>query len=186
MIVTADDTFKQGWRSGLPETRCGIGSTITNSAKFIEYLSQVIDTYKFKKINDAGCGDFNSLKTLSVLDTIDYIGYDIILTNEKDNIKFKQLDISIEVMRECDVILCRYVLFHFPTEVIVKTLNLFKKSGSFLITDSYPGANNYKRNMQFSLMNSNMNITAPPFNLGEPLEILDDALSPRYFGLWEL
>jgi hypothetical protein len=44
---------------GLPETRCGAGSKMENTAQARAILPQVIAELKIKSLLDAPCGDFN-------------------------------------------------------------------------------------------------------------------------------
>ena len=86
--------FHRSWSGGSGETGCGKGSTIENTAEIREALPNIIKEFNIQKINDAGCGDFNWIKTIEPIKTfeIDYQGYDI-FDRKKRSLPFIELDI---------------------------------------------------------------------------------------------
>ena len=118
------------------ESRSGTGSSLRSTENIRIHLPKIIERFNVKRLLDAPCGDFNWMpEVLKNLD-LDYIGGDIvkdlILSNkkyEKKNIKFVNLDITIDKLPAADLMICRDCLFHFSYE------DIFKFFDNFLISD---------------------------------------------------
>ena len=173
------DLFQYGWEG--EDTVCGWGSRLENTTNVIQDLTKIINLIdkNIVKINDAGCGDLWWWRTISedILKKIDYVGYDLYPKPSWKTLDFKceQLNICQQLMRQCDLIICRDVFIHWPNKYILQALSLFKKSGKYLYSTMYTGEymefTNNNRIQEFSLRHSKLNLCSPPFNLGIPIFI---------------
>lgn len=117
--------FVKGWRSGLPETVCGVGSRIGNTKAQREWIPQIIEKYGIKTVADIGAGDLNWIKTMD-LSGIDYTAYDLV-PRVDGVIKF---DLVLEVAPRVDMIMCLWVLNHLPLNDSRNAIANLKASGS--------------------------------------------------------
>ena len=120
------------------------------------------------------------------------MGYDIVERTIPDGISFKKLDITMEVMRKADIILCRDVFIHLPNDLIQKTLALFKESGSkYLLTSNYCECQN-NEGREFGAfrpedpLGRSINLMKEPFNFGEPIHKIEEVNWGRFICMWEL
>lgn len=193
--------FKHGWEGD--NTICGWGSTLKNTENIRKDFKIILDIIREETgkkevtLNDAGCGDLWWIReVLNYISDINYTGYDIYprFSWLDLNVNCKKLNICEEVMRPCDLILCRDVFIHFPNEFILNALQLFKKSGKFLYTTTYSGEDlefsNYSRITEFSLKHSKLNLCSSPFNLGPPIFITEENYATKcckkFICLWRL
>ena len=176
--------------------QCGKGSVVKNTTEIRLFLLQLINKYKIKSIDDAPCGSFNWMRKVDLSDII-YIGFDIdyglILKNRINylDVKFELFDIVTQVLPKADLIICRDCLFHLPTNFIINALNNFKDSGStYLLATSH-----LEIKVNVELLHKNygkeygfrkINLSIDPFNLGEPLEFIDEVKFNRIVALWRL
>lgn len=178
--------FVHGWHSE-GETPCGRGSCLIATKEIRTELPHLITKYRVKTINDAGCGDFHwisHLKDFFSLNKINYMGYDII-DRKKTIFPFKELEITSEEMRPCDLIICRDVLIHLPNDMVLAAIDNFRKSGKFLLATSFPGLDNSKRSIKVGEF-CRINLEGAPFNLGAPWDRIDEPQFRRFVGLWPL
>lgn len=183
------DVFKDGWPAGTREkgeTVCGWSSEIAHTENIRTMLPKIIDEYNVLSINDAGCGDLCWMSQVDILDA-DYMGYDIVSReNWNKKLRCQELDISKGVMREADMIICRDVFIHLPNDVVVETLELFKKCAPLLLTTTYEDADNSNRIKKPSLKYAKLDLTSEPFFLGEPLLCLEEDYPGKFSCLWRI
>ena len=132
------------WGSG--ESRSGGGSYV-NTTKIIRKMLPVLwKEYDIKTFLDVPCGDYNWMKEVEK-DNIVYIGGDIVnelieQNNQKykmENVSFRVLDITKDILPTVDMIFCKDCLQHLSYEDVFKALKNFKYSNSkYLLTTSYP------------------------------------------------
>jgi len=181
------------WKSGGAETPCGVGSTIDESRIVSKLIKDIITEWRdVKTVNDAGCGDMNwvsMLRPFFIANGIDYLGYDIRPWSEAYPMPFEELDIINGVMRECDVIICRDVLFHFPNEYVLQAIANFKKAGRGLLATTTPSemgpVDNSKRIVEVGGF-APIDLEGEPFCLGEPMMMLMEHKWRRCVGFWSL
>jgi hypothetical protein len=176
--------FQKGWRSS--GTVCGWGSEIEHTANIREDLLEVIQSYNIKTINDAGCGDLNWISTID-LSEVDYLGYDIIpreLWNQQ--LKCEQLDITKEIMRPSDLIICRDVFIHLPNDLITKSINLFRKSAKYLLSTTFMDVDNAVRIETPSITHAKLDLRQSPFGLGDPLLSIEEDFENKFSCLWRI
>ena len=189
--------YKEGktWRSG--ESVSGKGSTLAFTANLRPALSKLIKDRNIRVLFDAPCGDFNWMKEVELGDC-KYIGGDIvrdlidenIAKYEKENRKFVYCDIIRSNLPKADMIMCRDCLFHMPFRDIKLALKNFKASGSvYLLSTTFPGCSTNVEGQTGGYRD--INLCKPPFNLPDPIDIIDEQVEnqigrKRILGLWEL
>jgi 2-polyprenyl-3-methyl-5-hydroxy-6-metoxy-1,4-benzoquinol methylase len=127
---------------GSNESRSDIGSEIGTTKVIRKMLPVLWKQYGIKTFLDVPCGDYNWMKDIPK-DNIYYIGDDIVKklidqNNKKyktENVSFKIIDITKDVLPASDMIFCKDCLQHLSYENIFKALINFKKSNSkYLLT----------------------------------------------------
>jgi len=190
------EVFSLNWRSGHPETPCGRGSKLQSTVGVRRALPGILERYKVAVINDAGCGDCNWIRHVPLRDT-NYRGYDVFLREDEigswssvSYVSISELDVTTEVMPQCDLIICRDVFPHLPNKLIESTLELFRKSGPLLLSTSFREVPNVGRHEDIStgVKFSPLDLCTEPFSLGVPLEVIteEDVAPGRFMGLWSL
>lgn len=131
-IITNKDKYKRGWTGGLPETECGSGSKVQNTELQRDWIPEIIEKYGIKTIADIGAGDLNWIKHMD-LSGIDYAAYDLVPRHES----VVEFNLVEQVAPKVDLILCLWVLNHFPIESSRMAIHNLKASGSkyLMMTD---------------------------------------------------
>lgn len=128
--------------NGLPETACGVGSTMEATKHLRATLPGLLKRLGITSMVDAPCGDFNWMGATN-LSGINYIGCD----NSADHIdtahikakqgnskaltvRFIEMDIVTAPLPQADLLFCRDFLQHLPNEVALAALRNFVRSGS--------------------------------------------------------
>lgn len=125
---------EQGWRSGLPETPCGAGSTLEATTLQRQLLAQWAEEYRFEHVVDVGAGDLNWVR--HVRWAVRYEPLDLV-PRHPDVRKF---DILREVPPKADAVMCLWVLNHLHPADAGTALDNIRLSGSeFLIYTWWPG-----------------------------------------------
>ena len=134
-IVKDIKKFTQGWQGGLPETPCGSGSTLKNTAKQRVWIPQMLRKYKIKSIADIGAGDLNWLKETKIPKTIEYKAYDLVPRLAEVN----KFNIVEDTPPKVDLIMCLWVLNHLTYEQCQKALsNLLNSKAKYLMMTDRP------------------------------------------------
>lgn len=169
---------KNGWRDS--ESLSGTGSNYDETRNIINKLPTIFKKYEINSLLDLPCGDFNWMKNVD-LSNIDYIGGDIVkeVINKnkkqysKSNIDFKEINIIEDDLPKVDLVFVRDCFVHLSFKDVKKSLKKIKESGSkYLITTSFVGRNKNKDIATGEWRTLNFQIE--PFNLPEPLEIIDE------------
>lgn len=131
-IITEVDKYKRGWTGGLPETPCGSGSRMRETTQQREWIPQVIKKYGIKSIADIGAGDMNWINKTDLCG-VDYTAYDLVPRNSS----VKRFDLVQEVPPKVDMIMCLWVLNHFPFDHCRQAIKNLKASGAkyLMMTD---------------------------------------------------
>lgn len=124
--------YKVGWTGGLPETVCGSGSRLKETRKQREWIPRIIEKYGICSIADIGAGDLNWITKLD-LSHVAYTAYDLVPRHES----VQPFDLVAEVAPAVDMLMCLWVLNHFPMENSRKAIANLKASGSkyLMMTD---------------------------------------------------
>ena len=167
--------FEEGWqRNG--GSHCGTGSDVPRAQNAMKWIPMVAEKFDLKVINDAGGGDLNWIQHIDW--DVDFQGYDIV-PRHKDVIK---LDITKDLMRPCDLIICRQVFIHLSRENIKDALDLFRQSGKYLISTNYHTPNKTNDDALFW----HVRLTDEEYGLGEPLLATPDTNGLNDLALWRL
>lgn len=192
------DVFSRGWPDQAPDTVCGWGSSEPHTQLVRKGLLTVLETHRVRTLNDAGCGDLAWMSTVD-LRGVDYVGYDV---HERDTwaelrrhgYRLEVLDITAQELRPADLLICRDVFIHLPNDMILPALERFRRSAPLLLTTGYTSDptleggefSNFARMEEPSLRHAKLDLTLPPFGLGEPLERIPENSPNKYLGLWDL
>tara|TARA_Y100001963_G_C6768111_1_gene443388 strand:+ start:44 stop:601 length:558 start_codon:yes stop_codon:yes gene_type:complete len=182
------DVFEKGWTSErVEQTVCGWGSEIEHTEQIRRLLPSILVSQNVKTFNDAGCGDLNWISTVD-LGNVDYTGYDLVPRSKWNRpLKCLQMDISKNVMRKADMILCRDVFIHLPNETILEILDKFKQSSDLLLTTTFLDCeSNEGRIQEASTTYSKLNLELEPFNLDNPIVCIAEDYPHKYTCLWRL
>ena len=171
------------------ESASGVGSALSNTKDFREWLQNVIASLEIKTIIDLPCGDWNWMRLVN-LDNVSYLGLDIVSECVIENIKkyatpkirFEQFDaINQNFDFEApDLIICRDFLFHLSVDCILNVLEKFRKSGAkYLITTTFNSdivpsnqdLTNEQKEIGWGYRHINLDIK--PFDLSSEFEKID-------------
>lgn len=177
---------------GSAESLSGPGSTLKSTWNIRQQLPGLLKKWKIKKMLDLPCGDFNWMSRVDLSET-DYLGADIvpeIIASNKlkyPEKKFIVLDIIHDQLPAADLLLCKDCFIHLQNTDVIKALENIKRSGiHYLLASTYPvDFNKIILTGHFRPIN----LQRPPFNLPEPLELIEDFAddgTERYLGLWDL
>lgn len=164
----------KGWMKGKPETLCGGGSTLQATKDVRQVLPKWLARYEVRSLCDAGAGDLHWIREVP-LDGITYRAYDLRPRAEG----VEPLDITSELLPECDAILCRHVLNHLTPALVSEALDRFRRSARYLI------ATTFLTGLHVGGQLGNwMRWDLAQFGLGEPLEYAPD--HEGLIALWRL
>ncbi len=190
------DIHKRGvWRT--PETDSGAGSTLESTQSVRDALPRIIRKLKTRTILDIPCGDFHWMSHVDTRD-VRLVAADIVPELVEGNrqrhpdIDFRVLDACSSNLPQTDMIFCRDCLVHLSLKDAVSALDNFRRSGSrYLMATTFPGTRINRETIQGAWRP--LNLERPPFELGPPLEIINEGCVSRggrytdkSMGVWEL
>ena len=130
---------------GGEESRSGPGSTLDETEKIREKIKNLIKYKDIKSVVDIPCGDFNWMK--EIVDSFElYHGGDIvpqcIEENTKkygsDKISFSVIDLMGSQIPQCDLLIVRDVIGHYPIEDGKKIVeNILNSNCKYLLSTSW-------------------------------------------------
>jgi len=180
---------------GASETVSGDGSTLESSASLRDTLPRLLAELGAESLLDAGCGDFNWMKTVN-LNGVRYIGIDVVEPLIRRNVElygyesrtFLVADITKHRVLNADVALCRHCLIHLSNRQVCLALRNLKNTGAkYLLATTFPALTSNADIWPGSFRPINLEIQ--PFNLPKPLRILHDSrVTDRssVLALWSL
>ena len=181
------------WGAG--ETVSGDGSTLESSASLRDTLPRLLAELGAESLLDAGCGDFNWMKTVN-LNGVRYIGIDVVEPLIRRNVElygsesrtFLVADITKDWLLNADIALCRHCLIHLSNHQVCLALRNLKNIGAkYLLATTFPVVTSNADIWPGSFRPINLEIQ--PFNLPKPLRILHDSrVTDRssVLALWSL
>jgi hypothetical protein len=124
---------------------------------------------------------------------IKYTGGDIVealIVNNKRLIQtgltFITLDILADPIPDCDVWLCRDLLFHFPNSAVQQVLDRFVQSKvKYFMTSQFTNVQAHP-DIEFGKYRP-VNLCCKPFGWPKPLDLIydgDETDAHRYIGIW--
>lgn len=199
---TTQEVFTEIYKTNFwlgTQSLSGQGSSILTTKTVRSELPKLFKVLNVQSMVDAGCGDFYWMQTVD-LSNISYIGTDIVpdmihtnrthFGNERRH--FLCLDVTADPLPRADLILCRDVIAHLDYQKACKALRNFKESGStFLLMTTHASGVDNRQIVPGDHCPYDM--TKPPFNLPEPLAIIEEleaepetAVQKKAMGLWLL
>ena len=142
-------------------------------------LSDLIARRGITSLLDAPCGDFAWMRHV-VQCLKEYRGVDIVpdlirrnrVADESQSVRFSCLDLTVDTLPRCDLVLCRDCFIHLPTRAIRQATRNFIASGAtWLLAGNQPGA--LYHDIPLGSFRP-VDLTAPPFSWPEPIERLAD------------
>jgi SAM-dependent methyltransferase len=196
-IVFTDLYHRRGW--GAEESISGTGSAQSQTEFLRHRLPELFQQFGVSAVLDLPCGDFNWMRTVD-LRGINYIGGDVVeqlvrLNTQQyacDGRAFRCLDITSDDLPTVDLILCRDCLVHLSfADILLALQNVCRSGSTYLLATTFPLR---KRNADIpSGKWRPLNLTAAPFNLPEPVHMLnehctewDGRFADKSLGLWKI
>lgn len=165
------------------------GGKIKHNAKTIsDYLPELFERHNIKSMLDVGCGNFGWMCDVN-LSGVKYKGVDIVqdlvdMNKEKYQKDFECFNIVESIPKKYDLVMLRSVFIHLTNRDILKAIDNVKKSGSkYMLASTSPNIKHNKDTECLMLVNRNLEIE--PFNLGKPIELINERYE-IYMGLWKL
>ncbi|MDD9920947.1 MAG: hypothetical protein OXQ92_01510 [Boseongicola sp.] len=186
----AEDRFTEIYNSNHwndLESKSGSGSTIEFTQHLRSELPEFFERHDIKTVLDVPCGDFNWMK-LVIQDTdIVYIGGDIVQplidSNTQafadEHVSFQKIDLTADVLPECDLLICRDCWIHLSERDILLALEniISAKIPRTLVTSNGmpTGPRLENRDIPTGDMRP-IDLFSKPYGLDfEAVEILDDS-----------
>jgi hypothetical protein len=186
--IYANNYWNRG-KADVPSS--GGGSSVAATTPLRDRLPALLAELQAKTFMDVGCGDYTWMRTLEL--PCPYIGVDIVASvieaNQAafgdDRHAFFQRNAIGDDLPEAEVVLCRDMIFHLSLADGQSALrNILSKDRRFLIstTDTVTDINGDIITGDFRARN----LLRAPFNLPEPIELIDDSLVEpgRKIGVW--
>jgi hypothetical protein len=182
--MSLEQTFTEIYRSSLwgsKESRSGPTSTLERTSQLREHLPTLFKTLEISSIFDAGCGDWNWMRSVN-LTGIRYIGADIVTplietlqtTYTSSNVHFQKMNLVAEPPETADLWLLRDVanLYSWAEIHILIEKFLDSESKFLAITNIEADAEQYTDAEAPSWRP--LNFFKEPFMFPEPILRLDD------------
>ncbi len=189
-----DEVYRRNYW-GSEQSRSGVGSETTFTARYGTGLAALIRARGFRRVFDAPCGDLNWIAPLIAETGIEYVGGDISSLVVEDGqcrhpaLDLRVFDITKDSFPEADVWHCRDCLFHLPFEAIRRALSNFASSSIPYALITSHRARFLHRNLDVGFGGFRfLDLQRAPIILPRPLERIPDFTVgqdfPRYVCLW--
>lgn len=136
-VINDRKKYERGWSGGLPETPCGFGSKVANTAAQREWIPDVVQRYRVNTIADIGAGDLNWWPLIEWRYHAEPVvtHYDLVPRHPE----VVEFDLLADVPDSVDMIVCLWVLNHLPSDACIRALDHIIASGSrYLMTTDRP------------------------------------------------
>lgn len=159
---------------------CGPGSTFGYTENLRLNLGKFLEKHNITSMIDAPCGDYSWMSVTDLPSIQEYVGGDIVeflikANQEKyPNHKFKQIDLTQDILPNVDLLFCRDCLLHLSFEDIDKVFKNISRSNIkyVLLSNWYEDAEN-SRNIQTGEARY-LNFLESPFNFTQPIDSITD------------
>jgi hypothetical protein len=177
------------------QSRSGGGSNLYATEKIRKAIPGLFLKYGVRSVLDIPCGDFFWFKEMK-LDLDSYIGGDIVVPLIASVVEkytsptrsFRVMDLTKDVLPDCDLILVRDCFIHLSFESIFAALrNITQSKIRYLLTTHFADVT-ANVDIETGSLHA-LNLCAPPFDFPPALELIDDyakGLTPRQLGLWRV
>jgi SAM-dependent methyltransferase len=178
LVQTFNGIYSRGdWaKDAAGKGTSGSGSTLDVTREYRAYIEEFIQKHKVKSVVDAGCGDWE-FSSATNWNHARYLGVDISTDvidrvkkkYEKDNVSFMVGDVT-ESLPPADLLLCKDVLQHLPSALIIKFIKNNLKKGKYkwaIITNDLGGDNSDVKAGEYRLID----LSAPPFSVKGLIEL---------------
>lgn len=118
------EEFKRGWRGGLPETKCGAGSTLAQTAFQRKWIPEIVAKYGIVDIADIGAGDLNWIKHTEL--GCAYRAFDLVPRHKE----VASFDLLKDKLPSADCLMVLWVLNHLEPKDQKKAINKLKRAKS--------------------------------------------------------
>ena len=143
-------------------------------------LGKFLEKHNITSMIDAPCGDYSWMSVTDLPSIQEYVGGDIVeflikANQEKyPNHKFKQIDLTQDILPNVDLLFCRDCLLHLSFEDIDKVFKNISRSNIkyVLLSNWYEDAEN-SRNIQTGEARY-LNFLESPFNFTQPIDSITD------------
>jgi hypothetical protein len=177
------------------QSRSGGGSNLYATEKIRDAIPGLFLKFGVRSVLDIPCGDFFWFKEMK-LDIDRYIGGDIVVpliasVAEKytsPTRSFRVMDLTKDMLPDCDLILVRDCFIHLSFESIFTALKNITQSKIRYLLTTHNADIAANVNIETGSARS-LNLCAPPFNFPPALELIDDyakGLTPHQLGLWRV
>ena len=190
MPADVQDVFKRIYDSGHWERGSGVGSCALHTELYRNLLQTIVSSRGIARVVDAGCGDWQ-FSHLVDWSSVDYLGIDAvspliaqdISRYARPNITFESFDFSMELIPECDLLICKDVLQHWPAAPIQWFLEKqVPRARHALITNDvesvYSDASLQNSDVPFGAWRT-LDLARSPYNL-EPVWQLDWPIEDKW------
>lgn len=169
---------------GLPETHCGVGSTLSATVNVREWLPGALRELGVSVLLDAPCGDRAWIRHAAL--PCAYIGVDhepeLVQAAQADGADVRLLDIRTDPLPLCDAVLCRDFLQHLSMADAELALDNIEASGAaYLFATCHGQAGRDIETGEKSFRYVDMRAS-----FGPPLASVSDGKHGRILGVWEL
>ena len=130
-IIADPKHWKKGWHGGLPETPCGYGALIRQTARQRIWIPEGIDKYGIESIADIGCGDLNWISGVDL--GCDYAGYDLVVRARG----VKRFDVLKDPIPTADCLLVLWVINHLLPHQQRMVMEKIRTSGARYLIQTY-------------------------------------------------
>lgn len=198
MTSSFDEIYRRNLWGG-KDTRSGPGSSRAATEHLVKWLTDVLVQPELDDVDtvlDVPCGEGRWFPELRAWH---YVGVDVVLDAvvtarivHPDRAYFAA-DARVDRLPDCDLAFSRDFMQHLPLDDGVAFLANVRRSGPrFLIASTYvDGVNEEVRSPYHAYR---VNLEAPPFSLGEPMDLFTDGYSQdgtlvdewKKMGMWEL
>lgn len=159
---------------------CGPGSTFGYTENLRLNLGKFLEKHNITSMIDAPCGDYSWMSVTDLPSIQKYVGGDIVeflikANQEKyPNHKFKQIDLTQDILPNVDLLFCRDCLLHLSFEDIDKVFKNISRSNIkyVLLSNWYEDAEN-SRDIQTGEARY-LNFLESPFNFTQPIDSITD------------
>lgn len=150
----------------------GAGSSIHGTVVYRPFLQHFLKVNAIRSVVDAGCGDWNFSQAIDWTG-IDYKGFDIVeaviaqdkQNFERPNIRFFHGNFIEMDLPPADLLLCKHVLQHLPTTLVMKFLPQLSKYKHALLTNGINAKTLSAPNNDIAIgQMRHLDLTAHPFD----------------------